>query len=183
MSFDNHMINPLTKKPIKIGGRIYMNLIRDGIIKNQTYEDPKILDTINDDDKEEDIIIKKKKIKKNLNINENVVKGRGKYKNKLVKKHRQPKTSDVIKHTLNKTSRKLKDKKIYDSIYETDDYEKNFEDMMLKELNNICNQPQEVKQNKKQVKKQVKYNHSNHFQSETETEETEESETETEFTD
>lgn len=174
MSFENHMINPLTNKPIKIGGRIYMNLIRDGIIKNQTYKDPKILDTINDDDKEEDIIIKKKKIKENLNINEDVVKGRGKYKNKLVKKHRQPKTSDVIKHTLKKTSRKLKDKKIYDSIYETDDYEKNFENLMLKELNNICNQPREVK-------KQVKYNHSNHFQSE-ESEEIETEDSETDFT-
>ena len=169
MSFDQHIINPRTNKPVKIGGRVYMNLIRDGILKNQNYKDPKILDTIDEKDNEEDIIIKKKKIKENLNINEDVVKGRGKYKNKLIKKHKQPKTEDVIRHTLKKTSKKLKDKKIYDKIYETDNYEDDFEKLMLKELNNICNEPVKTK---KPVKK-VKYDHSNHYQSESEYSESE----------
>jgi len=170
MSFDQHIINPRTNKPVKIGGRVYMNLIRDGILKNQNYKDPKILYDIDEKDEEQDIIIKKKKIKEKLNINEDVVKGRGKYKGKLIKKHKQPNTQDVIKHTLKKTSRKLKDKKVYDKIYETDNYEDNFENLMLKELNNICNEPVMIK--KKPVNK-VKYDHSNHYQSESEYSESE----------
>lgn len=181
MSVEQHIINPNTNKPVKIGGRVYLNLIRDGILKNQNYKDPKILYDIDEKDNEQDIIIKKKKIKEKLNINEDIVKGRGKYKGKLVKKHKQPNTQDVIKHTLKKTSRKLKDKKIYDEIYETDNYEDNFEKMMLKELNNICNEP--VKTKKPVKKKQVKYDHSNHYQSQSESEkETSESESYEEYT-
>ncbi len=84
----NYIINPLTQRPIKIGGTVYNRLIRQSVIKKPDEEekDDVILDEIPEDD---EYTIEKIQDYNRMYIDDNIqcVRGRGKYKGKLVKKY------------------------------------------------------------------------------------------------
>jgi len=84
------MINPLTQKPIKIGGRVYIKLVNDGIISAHNDLLKNELDTYdNDDDAKELIKSHNDILQENFNHKLQAVRGRGKHQNKIVVRHKK----------------------------------------------------------------------------------------------
>lgn len=75
--------NPQTGRPIKVGGRVFNRLVREGIIDGE-YEDENELYDISDDYGDEAIEDKKKELSEKLPKTKHAVRGRGRYKSKLV---------------------------------------------------------------------------------------------------
>jgi len=80
---DEFVKNPETGRPVKVGGRIWHRLLKKGLIKNTDYKDPNILATIEED---ENVKVKRFEINQSLPPEIEAVTGRGKYKNKIVKR-------------------------------------------------------------------------------------------------
>lgn len=79
-SSNDIVINPLTQRPIKIGGRIYMKLVHDGILcKDDLLKNE--LATYDDESEARDKIIAHNNV---LEDNLHAVRGRGKHQNKIV---------------------------------------------------------------------------------------------------
>lgn len=54
-----YIVNPETKKPIKIGGRVYNKLVKDGLLEDPNYE----LYDIESDDDDEIITVEEDRVK------------------------------------------------------------------------------------------------------------------------
>ena len=89
-SNEDYIINPLTKRPIKRGSKRWRKLIKDGIIDDSNFEDEKIIyvpdKNLNQKQINEDLEKAKIELKSEENEQIQYVKGRGKYKNKLVER-------------------------------------------------------------------------------------------------
>lgn len=127
------IINPKTQRPIKIGGRIYTKLVREGILQKEEYKDDNELYTLQEGD---DVKEKIEEINKTLPRNVQSVRGRGKYKNKIVKRHKQPSTIDTSRHTVKTTAKKLKNRGIYDELQSGGNFEEDLEKLIMSELAN-----------------------------------------------
>ena len=130
------IISPKTNRPIRVGGRAWINLVREGLVSGN-YHDPNELYNIQDGDNVKE---RTQELNKDLPINQQSVRGRGKYKDKTVKRHKAPSTLQISKHTARKTAQKLKDRKVYDDLQEGDDFENELEKMSMNELTSINNQ-------------------------------------------
>ena len=142
------IINPKTNRPIKIGGRIWLRLVNEGVIPESSYEDPKTLYTLQEDDDEESKI---QEINEILPSTQQAVRGRGKYNGKLVVRNKQPSTLDTARTSIRATARKVKDPEIYDRLQESDSFEQELERMIMEELANISNEPRSRKQDQKDL--------------------------------
>ncbi len=85
----SYITNPETKRPIIVGGRIYMKLLKKGIFgqDGEKIEDDHILCEY---DESSDIQKKKNELTRDLPSNMQAVKGRGRYKGKVVKRYKKP---------------------------------------------------------------------------------------------
>ena len=82
------IINPQTSRPVKVGGRTWLKLVKDGLVEG-TYSDPnEICDIVEGDNVKEKI----EEINRNLPNNVQGVRGRGKYAGKIVKRSKSVKT-------------------------------------------------------------------------------------------
>ena len=125
------IINPNTSRPIKVGGRSWLKLVKEGIIEGR-YSDPKELGQI-----EENIDIAEQIRQANEGLPQGVqaVRGRGRYKGKIVKRKQHPKTEDVARHTARLASRKVSENIDNLAEYETnEDLEAELERMILEEM-------------------------------------------------
>ena len=93
------IINPKTSRPVKVGSRTWINLVREGLVSGN-YHDPNELYELKEGD---NIKEKIQELNQNLPINQQSVRGREKYKNKIVKRHKAPSTKDITQHTARKT--------------------------------------------------------------------------------
>tara|TARA_R110001592_G_scaffold82488_1_gene244287 strand:+ start:204 stop:752 length:549 start_codon:yes stop_codon:yes gene_type:complete len=91
--------NPLTKRPIKVNGKVHTKLIRDGVL-NGIIKDDTILYNINEHD---DVNYLKEEFNKTLPMRKKAVIGRkgSKYDGKIVSRTRTPNTKEVVDYTLN----------------------------------------------------------------------------------
>lgn len=79
-----YIISPVTNKSIKVGGKAYKKLMKDGVINGTImYDDEKILYKINIDDL---IEMKKAQLDDELPEEFHAVKGRGLYKGYLIRR-------------------------------------------------------------------------------------------------
>ena len=175
------IINPKTSRPVKVGGRAWLNLVREGLVSGQ-HQDPNELYELKEDDNVEEKI---QELNKELPINQQSVRGRGKYKNKIVKRNKQPSTREITQHTARKTAHKLKDKKVYEQLHEAEDFELELENLIMAELANINNQqPTPVRSKRGSIKQHQQqeeyYTQEVEPDSETELEDEDEDETEME---
>tara|TARA_R110000850_G_scaffold248515_2_gene373443 strand:- start:163 stop:666 length:504 start_codon:yes stop_codon:yes gene_type:complete len=91
------VINPKTGRPVKVGNRTYRKLVNEGLVEvvkpNPKY-DKKIVNQIDDmnDYTEEELETKIEYMNEEIPDNLQIVKGRGKYKNSFVTKHKQDMT-------------------------------------------------------------------------------------------
>ena len=159
------VINPKTSRPIKVGSRVWLTLVKEGLIQG-VYKDSHQLGEVNDN---ENVDEKIQELNKNLPINQQAVRGRGKYSGKIVKRSKPPSTRDTIKHTARTTARKIKDPEVYEDLQQSDDFEAQLEKMIMEELAGIASEPipiprqkprQQVKGSQKQRQHQREYYYS-----------------------
>ena len=98
MSTNKYVTNPKTGRAVKVGNRAWLSLVKEGLISGE-YQDPNELDIIQDKDTEEQINEKIKELNKELPSTVSAVKGRGKYKGKIVKRNKQMSYQDIVKQT------------------------------------------------------------------------------------
>lgn len=83
-----YVINPKTSRPVKVGGRSWIKLVKQGILEGEhsPNTDDNILCDYKDDDDIEEL---RHEFNEKLGDNEEVARGRGRYKNKLVKRRKK----------------------------------------------------------------------------------------------
>lgn len=135
------IINPRTQRPVKVGSRTWLKLVKDGLVEGH-YADPNVIYEVKEGDNEEELI---QQFNENLPTNVQGVRGRGKYANKIVKRNKQPSTRATTQHTVRTTARKLKDPEVYEQLQEADDFEAELENLIMAELAGITNEPVRIK--------------------------------------
>ena len=131
------IINPQTQRPVKVGSRTWLKLVREGLVEGK-YSDPKEIYTVQEGDDEDELI---NKFNQSLPPNQHAVRGRGKYANKIVKRHRQPNTETTSRYTVKKTAQKIKNREVYEDLHEGGNFEEDLEALIMSELANINNEP------------------------------------------
>ena len=135
------IINPKTQRPVKVGSRTWLKLVKDGLVAGH-YADPNEIYEVKEGDNEEELI---QQFNENLPPTQQAVRGRGKYANKIVKRNKQPSTRATTQHTVRTTARKLKDPEVYEQLQEADDFEAELENLIMAELAGITNEPVRVR--------------------------------------
>jgi len=136
------IINPKTQRPVKVGSRTWLKLVREGLVEGK-YSDPKEIYTLQDGDDEDELI---NKFNQSLPPNQHAVRGRGKYANKIVKRHRQPNTETTSRYTVKTTARKLKNRDVYEDLQEGGNFEEDLEALIMEELANLNTAPEQVEE-------------------------------------
>lgn len=147
------IINPSTQRPVKVGSRTWLKLVKQGLVEGQ-YADPNELYEVKEGDDEKEII---EKFDAELPDTQQAVRGRGKYANKIVKRNKQPTTRQITQHTAKATARKLKDPEIYEQLQEASDFEAELENLIMTELAGYSREPQKVKKNTGSLKQREHY--------------------------
>jgi len=129
------IINPLTQRPVKVGSRTWLKLVREGLVEGK-YSDPKEIYTVQEGDDEQELI---NQFNETLPPNVQAVRGRGKYANKIVKRHRQPSTETTSRYTVKTTARKIKNRDVYEDLQGGGNFEEDLEALIMSELTNINN--------------------------------------------
>ena len=124
------IINPQTQRPVKVGSRTWLKLVRQGLVEGK-YSDPNEIYTIKEGDDEQELI---NQFNQSLPPNQQAVRGRGKYANKIVKRHRQPNTETTSRYTVKTTARKLKNREVYDDLQDGGNFEEDLEALIMEEL-------------------------------------------------
>lgn len=130
------IINPKTQRPVRVGSRTWLKLVKEGICEG-SYKDTNELYKIEDGDSEEEKI---KELNTYLPSNQQAVRGRGKYAGKIVKRHKQPSIKETVKYTAKVASKKIKNKKVYEDLHkkvedgEEEDFETQLERMIMEEI-------------------------------------------------
>ena len=131
------IINPNTQRPVKVGSRTWLGLVKQGLVSGH-YRDPKELDTVPDeyheDTEEGNQYIEKKieTINKTLPRGKQAVRGRGRYKGKIVSREKPPSASEISRYTAQIASRAVNNN--IDELAESDDLEGMLEKMILEEM-------------------------------------------------
>jgi hypothetical protein len=73
-------------------------------------------------------------INQTLPANLQAVKGRGKYKDKIVKRNKQPSTQEISQYTAKIASKAVSNPKVYKKLKEADDFELQLENMIMTEM-------------------------------------------------
>ena len=127
--------NPKTNRPIKVGSRAWLNLVKQGVIAGD-YSDPQIMGEYNEEESKQEIKKRIKELNEKQDLGTQVVRGRGVYKGKLVKRSKALSVQDISK----KTS-KIASKIVVDD--EDEQLEKELEAMIYNEL--MKGKPKKVK--------------------------------------
>ena len=149
-----YIVNPKTKRLVKIGSKTFNSLVREGIIQQEDENETVIADLPEDAD-EEETIERIKVANETLPVGKQAVRGRGKYKGKIVKRSMPPSSADIGAAT-SKVAASVVTEKIKDgTLYELDD-QKELEDLIWSEIlkwggDTIKNTKASAKQTKKKT--------------------------------
>jgi hypothetical protein len=122
------IINPTSQRPVRVGGRTWLGLVKKGLVEGR-YTDPKELAKI----EEPDMIQKQiEEANKTLPRGQQAVRGRGKYKGKIVSRNKRPDTEDVSRYTAQMASRVVNEN--IESLADCDDLEAELERLILQEM-------------------------------------------------
>jgi hypothetical protein len=132
------IINPNTQRPIRVGSKTWLGLVKKGIFEGH-YTDPKQLAVIEDPNTVEVLI---EEANKTLPKGKQAVRGRGKYKGKIVSRDKHPTTEDVSKYTATIASKVVSEN--IEELAECDDLEAELERLILQEMAGT-NKPKKTK--------------------------------------
>ena len=85
LSNNDYIRNPKTNRPVKVGSRVWRDLVKEGMVSSQNYQDEKELYALKPNDDPSQVI---KQWNKTLPRNKQAVRGRGMYQGKIVKKEK-----------------------------------------------------------------------------------------------
>jgi uncharacterized membrane protein YheB (UPF0754 family) len=140
------VINPNTGRALKVGSRIWLQLVKQGILQNDDYKDEREIYKIEDNDNIDTLITE---ANKTLPYTQQAVKGRGKYAGKIVKRDKKLNPHNLAKYA-SKIATEIAPKVIGYEIDDEDDEISNImEKMILDKMINTKNT---------QPKKNIKYN-------------------------
>jgi predicted nucleic acid-binding OB-fold protein len=111
------IVNPKTSRPVKVGSRTWLKLVKEGLVSGH-YEDDKKLDQID----EENFNLQIEKHNKQLPIGKQAVRGRGKYKGHITTRDVPPSVKDLTQYTTKKACKVVREN--YDDLQD-----KNMEDL------------------------------------------------------
>lgn len=131
------IINPSTQRPVKIGSRTWLNLVKKGLVEGR-YSDPNELYEIKEPTEIEGKI---EELNKTLPRDQQAVRGRGKYKNKIVRRQKRPNPQELTEYTAKTAARTIA--KNVDNLDSYDDLETELEKMILAEM--MIGEPQETR--------------------------------------
>lgn len=134
------IINPKTSRPVKVGSRTWLLLVKEGLLHGHYKDDKKLVEQPIDYDETEKVIYKANKTLKSEG--KQAVRGRGIYKGSIVSRNLKPKTEEVQKHTAKCASKVIKNFK----NEELDDEE--LERLILQEIANTSTASINVKANR-----------------------------------
>lgn len=120
------IINPSTQRPIRVGGRSWLKLVKEGVVSGH-YTDPKKLAPIGDNPEEQI-----EEFNKTLPRGKQAVRGRGQYKGQITTRNKTPATEDVSRYTAKMASRVVNEN--IESLAECDDIEAELERLILQEM-------------------------------------------------
>ena len=127
------IINPNTQRPVKVGSRTWLNLVKLGLVSGH-YTDPRELAVVPEEHHGDDNYYKEKikEINKTLPRNTQSVRGRGKYKNKIVSRNTQPSAEEISRYTAQIASRAVNNN--IGELSECDDLEGMLEKLIMEEM-------------------------------------------------
>ncbi len=120
------IINPNTQRPIKVGGRSWLKLVKEGVVSGH-YIDPKKIAPIGDNPDQQI-----EEINKTLPRGKQAVRGRGRYKGQITTRNKRPDTEDVSRYTAQMASRIVNEN--IESLADCDDIEAELEKLILQEM-------------------------------------------------
>ena len=139
------IISPTTSRPIKVGGRSWLKLVKEGLVSGH-YIDPKKLGKISDNPDEQI-----EEINKTLPRGKQAVRGRGRYKGQITTRNKTPDIQDVSRHTAKMAGKIVNDNIENFAELEGDDIETEIERLILQELA-IAKGPQTKKKTRNKIK-------------------------------
>jgi hypothetical protein len=127
------IINPNTQRPVKVGSRTWLGLVKLGLVSGH-YTDPHQLEEVPEQYYEDNNYVEEKieTINKTLPRGKQAVRGRGKYKNKIVSRNTQPTSAEISRYTAQIASRAVNNN--IDELVESDDIETLLEKMIMEEM-------------------------------------------------
>jgi hypothetical protein len=125
------IINPNTQRPVRVGGRTWLGLVKKGLIEGR-YTDPKELSRIPDQPQEVEQEIQR--VNQTLPRGQQAVRGRGKYKGKIVSRNTRPPTEEVSRYTVKMASRVVNENIEDLADFSSDDLEAELERLILQEM-------------------------------------------------
>lgn len=126
----DYVINPKTKRPVKIGSRKWVELVKEGIYENTKNESEEVLYDIEEGD---DIELKKVEIDKKLPKTKQAVRGRGRHKGKLVVRKKPVSMVEVHRATRKAAAKAISANDLVCEDNE-DDIEARLEQLILDEM-------------------------------------------------
>ena len=161
------IVNPKTSRPVKVGSRTWVNLVKEGLVSNK-YQDKNELAEAEVEVEGETSTDNEEKINtlnKTLPRGVQAVRGRGKYAGKIVKRNKQSTPQEICEHAAKVASRvvarrqpEVNDAEDIDDVdYDYGDIEKELERMILEEM--MIGEPKLTpkKTSKKTVSDNTKY--------------------------
>lgn len=85
LSNNDYIRNPKTNRPVKVGSRVWRDLVKEGMVSSENYQDEKELYALKPNDDPSQVI---QQLNKTLPRNKQAVRGRGMYQGKIVKKEK-----------------------------------------------------------------------------------------------
>lgn len=127
------IINPNTHRPIKVGSRTWLGLVKLGLVSGD-YIDPQKLEDVPEQYYDDNNYVEQKieTINKTLPSGKQAVRGRGKYKNKIVSRSKNPTTTEISRYTAQIASRAVKNN--IDVLADSDDIETLLEKMIMEQM-------------------------------------------------
>jgi hypothetical protein len=95
------IINPSTQRPVKVGSRTWLNLVKKGLVEGR-YTDPKEVGQLPEQYEEvppQEINEQIQRVNKTLPRGQQAVRGRGRYKGKIVTRNKRLEPEEVSRYT------------------------------------------------------------------------------------
>ena len=124
------IINPKTQRPVKVGSRTWMTLVKEGIVEGR-YRDNNELAPLPENDREAERKIQE--IDQTLPRGVQAVKGRGKYRGKIVKRKTSTNPDGMSKYSAKIASKVLRDN-IEELTESGDNISETLEQLILREM-------------------------------------------------
>lgn len=131
------IINPSTQRPVKVGSRTWLNLVKKGLVEGR-YSDPKELDKLPEQYEElppQQVDEQIQKVNQTLPRGQQAVRGRGRYKGKIVTRNKRLEPEEVSRYTAQVATRAVANNiDALASCEDGDDIETMLQKLILEEM-------------------------------------------------